>query len=142
MLVKDVMTHGVNFVQRTDTVQEAAQKMSKDNVGALAVFDGNFAVGMITDRDITIRCVSEARNPSRLKISEIMSCDVFFCSEEMTLEEAARIMKERQVRRLLVRGRDDHVIGVLSLADLSRNKNETLAGEVLRFVTTRTHVDR
>lgn len=142
MLVKDAMTHGVDFVQRTDTVQEAAQKMGTDNVGALPVFDGNYAVGMITDRDITVRCVNKGLNPSKIKVSELMTRDVFFCRADMSLEEAAQIMEDHQVRRLLVRGADDHVIGVVSLADLARSADNDLAARVLRKISTPAHPDR
>lgn len=135
MLVRDVMSRKVDFLNRTDTVQEAAQKMRTDNVGALPVFDGNFAVGMLTDRDITLRSVAQGINPAKTKVFEIMTPEVFFCRDSDTLRSAADIMEEKLVRRLLVRNADDHVIGVLSLADLAKSHAKDLTAEVLRKIT-------
>lgn len=139
MLVREVMSYKVDFVDRTDTVQEAAQKMDRDNVGLLAVFDGNFAVGVITNRDITLRAVARGLNPARTKVHQIMSEDIYFCRDSDTLKTAAQIMEEKQVRRLLVKNAQDHVTGVISLADLAKSHAKDLTSDVLRKITAPAH---
>ena len=141
MLVKEIMTHGINFISRTDTVQTAAQKMRDDNIGALPVFDSNFLVGIITDRDITIRCTAKALNASRLRVHEIMTSEVFSCSQNDSIEKAASIMEKNQVRRLLVINDEGHMVGMVSLADLGKGFNKELAAEVLLKITTPAHLE-
>jgi CBS domain-containing protein len=139
MLVKDIMTHRVDFVNRTDTIQEAAQKMRDDNVGALPVFDSNYLVGMLTDRDITIRSTASGKDPSKTSVYEVMTTEVYSCSEEFTIEEAAALMEKKQVRRLLVKNADGHVTGMISLTDLARGFKRELAAQVLSKISTPAH---
>ena len=139
MLVEQIMTHGVDFIDRTATVQEAAQKMSGDNVGILPVFDGNFLVGVVTDRDITVRLVAKGLDPAHTSVSQIMTHDIYFCRSSDTISKAAQIMEEKQVRRLLVKDEYGHLTGIVSLADLARAADENLTAEVLRRVTTPAH---
>ncbi len=141
MLVREVMSRRVDFVSRTDTVQEAAQKMRSDNVGILPVFDGNFAVGVVTDRDMTLRVVAEGLRPDTTRVFKIMTPDVFFCHDSDTVSTAAQIMEEKQVRRLLVKNEEDHVVGVISLADLAKSHVKDLTAEVLRKITAPAHPD-
>jgi CBS domain-containing protein len=136
MFVKDIMTHRVDFINRTDTIQEAAQKMRDDNVGALPVFDSNYLVGMLTDRDITIRSTASGKDPLKTRVYEIMTSEVYFCSEKFSIEEAAALMEKKQVRRLLVKNADGHVTGMISLTDLARGFNRELAAQVLSKIST------
>ncbi|MDG5813928.1 CBS domain-containing protein [Chitinispirillales bacterium ANBcel5] len=135
MRVEEIMTHGVDFANRTDSVQEVAKKMQKDNVGALPVFDGNFAVGIITDRDIAVRLVAKGLDSTKTSVSQIMTRDVYFCSINDTVEEAAKIMETKQVRRLLVKNEYDHVTGLVSIADIAR-ADGALTARILLKVTT------
>ena len=139
MLVKEIMTRGIDFLERTETVQNAARKMRHDNVGALPVFDSNFLVGIVTDRDITIRSTAEGKDPRKTKVSEIMTSEVFLCSQNIPIEEAAAIMEQKQVRRLLVRNEEGHLIGIISLTDLAKGFNKELAAEVLTKISTPAH---
>lgn len=139
MLVKEIMTHRLDFIERTDTVQEAALKMKFDNVGALPVFDSNYLVGIITDRDIAIRCTAAAKDSSKTKVSEIMTENVFFCVEDCSIEQAAEIMEKNQVRRLIVKNSEGHVTGMVSLTDLAKGFNKELASEVLQKISTPAH---
>src|SRR5690606_17821775 len=72
------------------------------------------------DRDIILRAIVDGRNPSELRVSDIMSSTLFTCRDDDTIEEAFRIMSERQVRRLPVLDRDGHLIGIVTLSDLGR----------------------
>ncbi len=135
MQVKDIMTYGVDFIQPSDSVKSAAEKMRDRNVGACPVFDNKQPVGMITDRDITVRCVSQGCNPSDAKVEDVMSREVIFCKENMDVDEAAHIMEYKKIRRLLVENENREVVGILSLGDLAMSTTNELSGEVLRDVS-------
>ena len=135
MKVEEVMTHGVDFADRTDSIQEVAQKMTRDNVGMIPVFDGNFVVGVVTDRDIVVRAVAKGFDAAGTKVSKVMSEEVYFCGSGDTVEEAARIMTEKKVRRLLVKNEYGHVTGVVSIADLAGSKESTLTAQVMLNIT-------
>jgi len=119
MQVREIMTCGVEVIRPDSTLQEAAQKMKMLDVGPLPVCDGQRLVGMITDRDITVRGVAEGRDPRSTPVGEGMTPEVHFCFDDDDVAEAARLMKEKEIRRLLVLNRDKHLVGVLSLGDLA-----------------------
>jgi CBS domain-containing protein len=139
MKVKEIMTRGIDFIDRLETVKNAARKMANDNVGALPVFDSNYLVGIITDRDIVIRTIATGNNPSTTRVSEIMTSEVFWCNQNIEIEDAAAIMETKQVRRLLVKNESGHLIGMVSLTDLAKGFNKELAAEVLLKIATPAH---
>src|SRR5689334_11864391 len=102
MLVKEVMTHNAEVVTPDDTLEQAAKKMGELNIGPLPVCEGNRVVGILTDRDITVRATAAGCDPKTTLVSEAMSHDVICCHEDQDVSEAAAIMKEKQIRRLLV----------------------------------------
>jgi CBS domain-containing protein len=137
MKVKDVMTKGAECVRPANSLVEAAQKMKNLDVGPLPVCgDNDRLVGMITDRDITVRAVAEACDPRTTTVKDVMTPDVVYCFEDQDVEEAARLMKEHQIRRLVVLNRDKRLVGIVSLGDLAvETGDEKLAGETLEQVS-------
>jgi CBS domain-containing protein len=134
--VSDVMTRAVLFMHPEDTLQEAARKMKDLNVGPLPVCDGARLVGIVTDRDIAVRGVAEGRDPRGTRIREVMSADVITCRPEQDVAEAARLMREKQVRRLVVLDQDDHLAGIVSLGDLAvEGGDQRLSGKTLEAVS-------
>ena len=129
MNVADVMTRGVDAINPDTTVRDAAAKMRDDDVGALVVSENGGAIGVVTDRDIICRAVAtgEAGN---VAVRRVMSGDVIACSESDSLEDAAKVMADKQVRRVPVRDAQGQVIGVLSLADMIRSGSEGEAAAV------------
>ena len=117
--VADVMTRGVHCLSPTDNLQLAAQAMDELNVGAIPVCENNRIVGMVTDRDVTVRGVAQGRVPGRTPLSEVMSEQVETCYEDDELEDAALKMQDVQVRRIPVLDHDEQLIGILSLGDLA-----------------------
>jgi len=142
MQVKDIMTYGVDFVVPSDSVKTAAEKMRDRNVGVLPVFDHNEPVGMITDRDITVRVAAEGKNPDATPVGDIMTHEVIFCMEDMRVEEAAHIMEYKKLRRLLVKNAHREVVGVLSLGDIAMSMTNELTGEILKEVSGVSHPNR
>src|SRR5947209_10896530 len=102
MKVKEIMDPRVAVVHADTTVQEAAEKMKDLDVGPLPVCENDRLVGMVTDRDITVRAVAEGHDPWTDHVRDVMTPEVIFCFEDQDVAEAARLMKRKQVRRLLV----------------------------------------
>lgn len=131
MLVKDVMSKPV-CVQAEETLDAAARRLKKENIGALPVCRHDRVIGMITDRDITIRGVADARDVSEMTVREAMSAEILFCFGDDTTEEAARIMRESHVQRLAVLDRvDKHLTGIVSMTRLSGGASERRPYEVI-----------
>ena len=136
MQVKEVMTKGAECVRPDDTLQQAASKMRDLDVGPLPVCDNDRLAGMLTDRDITVRAVAEGRDPKSAKVRDAMSEGVCYCFEDDDVKEAARLMKEKQLRRLVVLNRDKRLVGIVSLGDLAvETGDQHLAGQTLQRVS-------
>jgi CBS domain-containing protein len=136
MQLKDVMTRDVEIVDFDTPLQEAANKMSTLDVGVLPVREGNQLVGMLTDRDITIRAVAAGRDPKQTTVGEIMSPDLFYCYEDQDVNDAARMMADHQIRRLPILNRDQQLVGIVSLGDLAVDvANDKLTGEALEEIS-------
>src|SRR5436189_1806076 len=114
MRVSEVMTRGVECTRPDATLQEAAAKMKALDVGPLPVCDNDRLVGMITDRDITVRSTAEGLDPWTAQVREAMSADVVCCCEDDDVAEAARLMKEKQAEHLLVLDRNQRLVGIVS----------------------------
>jgi CBS domain-containing protein len=119
MQVKEVMTRNVQCVSPDASLQEAACKMKDLDVGPLPVCDHDRLTGLLTDRDIAVRGVAEGRDPKNTKVCDVMTPGVVFCFEDDDVQEAARIMEEKQVRRLVVLNPDKRLAGIVSLGDLA-----------------------
>jgi CBS domain-containing protein len=119
MQIREIMTPDVELVRPDDTVQTAAKMMADYDVGSLPVGENDRLVGMITDRDITIRGVAEARDPAKTTVRDVMSNRVLYCFEDDGTGEVARKMGEWQVRRLPVLNREKRLVGIVSLGDLA-----------------------
>jgi CBS domain-containing protein len=136
MQVREVMTHNVECVSPTDTVQAAARKMKELDVGSLPVCDNDRLAGMITDRDIAVRVVAEGNNPSQYQVREAMTQEVIFCMEEEDVAKAARLMRDKQVRRLIVLNQDKRLVGIVSLGDLAvETRDAELSGNALEGIS-------
>jgi CBS domain-containing protein len=137
MQVSEVMTPEVECASPSTSIQEAARKMRDLDVGPLPVCgDNDRLVGMLTDRDIVIRAIAEGLDPKTTRIQDMMTPDVIYCFEDQGLEEAAQLMKESQVRRLVVLNRDKQLVGIVSLGDLAvKTGDESLSGETLSHVS-------
>lgn len=120
-LVSDVMTRQVQSVSPRDSLRHAAQLMDELNVGALPVCDDERLVGMVTDRDITVRATSAGLAPDDTTVDQVMSADVRICHEEQPLDDVIRQMADTQIRRVPVVSRDDppRLVGIVSLGDIA-----------------------
>jgi CBS domain-containing protein len=136
MLLRDMMTAKIEDIPADATLMQAAEKMKLLDIGAIPVRENDRLVGMITDRDIAVRAVAEGRDPKKMSVREAMSRDICFCYEDESVESAAKLMEEKQIRRLPVFDRSERAIGIVSLGDLAiRNHDDRLSGEVLQRVS-------
>ena len=131
MKVGDVMTHGVEFAPPDATVQEAATIMAEHDVGALPIGAADALEGILTDRDIILRVVVDGRDPSQVRVRDVMSSMLFTCGPDDTVDAALRTMREHQVRRLPVLDGDEHVIGIVALSDLARAEHSAAPEKIV-----------
>ena len=136
MQVKDVMTKGAEVVRPDATLQEAANKMRSLDIGPLPVCDGDKIIGMLTDRDITVRATAEGLDPKQTRVREVMSKELITCLEDQDVKEAAELMQSKQIRRVPILNKDKRLVGMLSLGDLAnRIQDSKLAGKTLEEVS-------
>jgi len=136
MQVSEVMTRRAECTGPEVTLQQAAERMRALDVGSLPVCDKDRLVGMVTDRDITLRCVAEGHDPRTDCVRDAMTAAVFYCFEDEDVAEAAQRMRIKQVRRLPVLNREKRLTGIVSLGDLAVEAgNEQLVGEALEGIS-------
>ena len=136
MLLRDVMTPNVEYISPDTKLSEAAGKMRDLDVGALPIGENDKLVGMLTDRDITIRGVAEGKDPKEVSVRDAMTENVVYCYDDEDLSAASKTMREKQIRRVIVLNRDKRMVGICSLGDLVVDSgDETLGGKVLQDVS-------
>jgi CBS domain-containing protein len=135
MKVKDVMHRGTEWVPPQTSIAEVARKMRDLDIGAIPVGENDRLIGMVTDRDICCRAVANGPATGKLTARDVMSKGVFYCRDEEDLEDALRIMEQRQVRRLPVINGKKRMVGMLSLGDIGDAASHELCGEVTASVS-------
>ena len=140
--IQDVMTRDVQTISPQETVQRAAQMMDELNVGAIPVLDGGKLVGMITDRDITVRSVAAGQAPGTARVGDVMSTDVRTCTRRQTVDEVLGQMGDVQIRRVPVIDEDSQqVVGIVSLGDMA-TKHSAQVDRALDEISTPSEPDR
>jgi CBS domain-containing protein len=139
MQIREIMTREVDVVAPNASIRDAAAKMKELDVGAIPVCDGQKLSGLVTDRDITVRAVAEGRDPSKTRVSDVMSSEIAYCFEDDPVEQAAKLMESKQIRRLPILDRNKQLAGIISLGDISvrteGSRQKDLAGEALEEIS-------
>ncbi|MEU4566081.1 CBS domain-containing protein [Micromonospora sp. NPDC023956] len=117
--VSDVMTRQVVYLSTETPLDEAARVMKEADIGDVVVTDGATLAGMLTDRDIVVRAVAERLDPATTTIGSIITREVVMIEQHCAASEAATLMRERGVRRILVCDVDRKLVGIVSLGDLA-----------------------
>lgn len=125
MIVEQAMNHPVHTTTPQASLVEAARLMRGHDVGFLPVVSGPHVVGVLTDRDLTLRGVAEGRDPHNTRVEEIMTANVFHCFADEALSAATKEMEAKGIRRLVVLNRKMHLVGVLTLEDFANFPEET-----------------
>jgi len=134
MQVREVMTTRIVSVSPGSTVKDAALLMNKNNIGAVPVIDSGAVRGMLTDRDIVLRCVAENRDAGNLKVSDICSSGAVTVKPEDSVTNAMNLMASEQVRRLPV-VENGKLVGMLSVADVAREKSGMELAEAISEIS-------
>jgi len=135
MKVRDAMHKGAEWVTPQTAVADVAQRMRDLDIGAIPVGENDRLIGMVTDRDITCRGVANGKDCATLTARDIMSKGIFYCNDTEDLEDALRIMEQKQVRRLPVINDKKRMVGMLSLGDVAHAASHELSGEVTAAVS-------
>ena len=133
MKVRDLMHKGVEIMPPETTVAKLAMKMRKLDVGAIPIGSNEELVGMVTDRDITVRAVANGKDISPLTAQDVMTKDVFCCRDTARVKDVVQMMEEKKIRRVPVTDEADHVVGMVSLGDISGAGK--MIGEVMKAVS-------
>lgn len=136
MIIKEIMTSGFEMISASENLYEASRKMKQLNVGVLPVNEGNNLIGLITDRDIVVRCLAEEKDPSECRVKDIISAHIITVSQQSDISEAVSLMESNKVRRLIVIDEKNTPVGILSLGDIAvRCQGAQAGGEVLECVS-------
>jgi CBS-domain-containing membrane protein len=134
MKVSEVMTRDVQTVRPDQSAREAASFMLRADAGAIPVIEGDRLIGMITDRDIAVRGVAEGHGPET-PVRDLMTNDIVAARPDDDTDDVATRMSEAQVRRLPVIDDQHKLCGIVSLADLSHEGEDSAAGQALEGVS-------
>jgi CBS domain-containing protein len=133
--VRDVMSNRVEVIPPSCSLKEAAETMRKLDIGSIPVCEGQKLIGIVTDRDVTIKGVASGKDLSELVVKDVMTSPIVYLFDDATIDDAAHIMEEKQIRRLVVVDRDKKLVGVVALGDLAKKINETKAGKILEKIS-------
>jgi CBS-domain-containing membrane protein len=143
MNVAEIMTREVRAIAPHDTIQAAAKLMDELNVGILPVHDRKRVVGVITDRDITVRATSMGFDPTKHQVSEVMTEDVYYCLVEDSIDSVTECMAHIQIRRMPVLDRAGQIVGMISLGEIATHASQyRTTAETLRKISEPSQPDR
>ena len=125
MQVKDIMTQPVISIGLEESAEVAARTLTHYNIGILPVCDGGGKLcGLVTDRDLVIRCMASGKTPAKTKVKDVMTGNLTTVTPEVSAATAAEIMGNKQVRRLPVT-EQGKLLGMVSLGDMAKCTENT-----------------
>jgi CBS domain-containing protein len=134
MKVRDIMSKDVRLASPDETIQKAAEMMAEADAGVLPIAENDRLVGMITDRDITVRAVAKALDPQTTRVRDVMSPEVKYCFEDEDVNHVVQNMSDLQVRRLPVVNRDKRLVGIVSVGDIAVAEKPVKAGAAMHGI--------
>ena len=135
MKLREIMSDHVEVIHPDDSLQTAAEKMRDRDIGFLPVCDGDRLIGVLTDRDLITRGLADGLESKALLGRDLVTSPAIYCFDDQSIEEAAKLMHDNQIRRLVVLSRDKQMVGVISLGDLAMTASDKLTGNVLQSVS-------
>lgn len=124
MTIKDIMSKNVQTVTPDTFLNEVARKMQRSDCGSVIVVENDRLVGVITDRDLALRCIADSHHPAETKARQVMTSEILYCRDSDNTEDVARNMTENKVRRLPVLDKDKRLVGIISLGDLASHSSD------------------
>lgn len=135
MKIKDIMSKDVEVVSPDTLLFEVAKKMQASDCGSVLVAQDDRLVGVITDRDVALRCVAESHHPAETKAGQIMTKQILYCYDSDEMEDVSLNMTRNKVRRLPVLNKEKRLVGIVSLGDLAVNStNHLICGKALGHI--------
>lgn len=137
MKIKDIMSKDVLVVSPDTPLHEVAKKMQLSDSGSVLVAKDDRLVGVITDRDLALRCVAECHHPAETKAEAVMTKEILYCREDDDLNDVALNMTKNKVRRMPVLDKDKRLVGIVSLGDMAANSTDEhhlICGRALGFI--------
>lgn len=134
MKIRDVMVSDIETAEPDDTLDEVAMMMRDQDVGAIPVVEEGELIGIVTDRDIVVRCVAEGKDPSEIAADEVITGDLHIIEPDADLEDARKLMAKHQIRRLPVVD-NGQLVGMVSLGDLAVKADEDKAADTLEEIS-------
>ncbi len=133
--LKDVMSRAVQVISPDATIMEAAEHMQRGNFGMMPVGENDRMIGAISDRDIAMRAIAVGKG-ANTKVRDVMSERIFWAYENDSIDDAAELMGEKQIRRLPVLNADKRLVGIVALGDLAvEDVDIEAAGEALSEIS-------
>lgn len=136
--VRDVMTKECQWIPPETSAAQAAKKMRDEDIGFLPVGKNDKLVGMLTDRDITIRCTAEGKDPTQTPVETLMTRKTYYCYDDQDVEAVCNNLGEIRVRRLPVVDRDKRLVGIVSMGDLAQAATRANVGQTEQQITAET----
>jgi CBS domain-containing protein len=134
MKVRELMTPDPATVGPDTTLGEVATLLKQEDCGSLPVVENSRLVGIITDRDIVIRAVAAGKDPKKTRVSDVMSADPVTIKPDDAVDEARKVMAERQIRRLPV-VENGHLVGIVVIAQIARAESEHETGQTIKEIS-------
>lgn len=134
MKVRELMHKGVEIAAPGTPLAMLAKTMREKDIGAVPVATNGKLVGMVTDRDITVRAVANGKDLSQTTAADVMTKGVVCCRDDDKLRDVIGMMEEKKIRRIPVTDENEHLVGMVSLGDISSGASARLSAEVLHAV--------
>lgn len=124
MNIKDIMSKDVQIVAPDTLLHEVAQKMQQNDCGSILVAKDDRLLGVITDRDLALRCVAESHHPAETRAEQVMTTEILYCRDTDELEDVALNMTKNKVRRMPVLDKEKRLVGIISLGDMASHSTD------------------
>jgi CBS domain-containing protein len=135
MKIREIMTTDVTTAELNTTLEEIATIMRHEDVGAVPILDDGELAGLVTDRDIVLRCVAEGRDPGECSAEDILTEGLVTVTPDQNVDDAAEIMSRNQIRRLPVL-QSGKLVGMVSLGDIAvKENNDRVSGNTLEDIS-------
>lgn len=129
--IKDIMSKDVEVVSPDTLIDVVAKKMRTRDCGCVLVVKDDRIMGIVTDRDLAIRCIAESHHPAETTAEQIMTSDILYCRDTDDADAVTKNMGDNKVRRLAVIDENKRLVGIVTLGDLAAHSNHLLCGEML-----------
>jgi len=138
MICSEIMTKDPECCVPSDSVMKAAQLMKSEDVGPIPIVEDKEEkklTGIVTDRDLAIKVVAEARDPKTTQVEEVMSEGLVTCRENDDVQSVLKLMEDNQIRRIPVVDQSDHLLGIIAQADVATRLGSRTTGRVVEQVS-------